>query len=224
MRRLVPGKNYLSGNFKIMIIKRNVYFSAVDEYGDERLFSTTELMNEEDYIERLYSYVDADGNVRNSAGKIIDRAGGEKGVELTAKQLEQMKKVDKVATGGVRPVGYKELSKQEIAAAKKAAKAYQKDVAAGKIKGAGSLKNITAADKEAATRYISEHLGNVKNAKKAAALAAENSALIAEKEAMAKNLAKMAKTNKKMKVALGVGGGLAALGGVGAGVYHSSKN
>ena len=38
-----------------MLIKRNVYFSAIDEDGEERLYSTTEVMDEQDYIERLYA-------------------------------------------------------------------------------------------------------------------------------------------------------------------------
>lgn len=39
-----------------MLIKRNVYFSAVDEEtGEERLFSVNEIMTEEEYLERLYS-------------------------------------------------------------------------------------------------------------------------------------------------------------------------
>ena len=39
-----------------MLIKRNVYFSAVDqETGEERLFSVNEIMTEEEYLERMYS-------------------------------------------------------------------------------------------------------------------------------------------------------------------------
>jgi len=39
-----------------MLIKRNVYFSAVDEEtGEERLFSVNEIMTEEEYLERMYS-------------------------------------------------------------------------------------------------------------------------------------------------------------------------
>jgi len=39
-----------------MLIKRNVYFSAVDqETGEERLFSVNEIMTEEDYLEKIYS-------------------------------------------------------------------------------------------------------------------------------------------------------------------------
>ena len=41
-----------------MLIKRNVYFSAIDEDGEERLYSTTEVMDEQDYIERLYAEKD----------------------------------------------------------------------------------------------------------------------------------------------------------------------
>ena len=39
-----------------MYIKRNVYFSAIDqETGEERLFSVNEVLDEETYLERLYS-------------------------------------------------------------------------------------------------------------------------------------------------------------------------
>ena len=39
-----------------MLIKRNVYFSAVDEEtGEEKLFSVNEIMTEEEYLERMYS-------------------------------------------------------------------------------------------------------------------------------------------------------------------------
>jgi hypothetical protein len=39
-----------------MLIKRNTYFSAIDqETGEERLFSVNEILDEETYLERLYS-------------------------------------------------------------------------------------------------------------------------------------------------------------------------
>lgn len=38
-----------------MYIRRKAYSVAYDENGDERLFSTTEIMNEESYLEKLYS-------------------------------------------------------------------------------------------------------------------------------------------------------------------------
>ena len=44
-----------------MLIKRNVYFSAVDEEtGEEKLFSVNEIMTEEEYLERLYSETEAE--------------------------------------------------------------------------------------------------------------------------------------------------------------------
>ena len=48
-----------------MLIKRNVYFSAIDEDGEERLYSTTEVMDEMDYIERLYAESDAEETLDN---------------------------------------------------------------------------------------------------------------------------------------------------------------
>lgn len=39
-----------------MLIKRNVYFSAIDqETGEERLFSVSEILTEEEYQERIFS-------------------------------------------------------------------------------------------------------------------------------------------------------------------------
>lgn len=40
----------------IMLIKRNVYFSAVDqETGEEKLFSVNEILTENEYLERVFS-------------------------------------------------------------------------------------------------------------------------------------------------------------------------
>ena len=45
-----------------MFIKRNVYFSAIDqETGEERLFSVNEVLDEETYLERLYSEGEKEG-------------------------------------------------------------------------------------------------------------------------------------------------------------------
>ena len=44
-----------------MLIKRNVYFSAIDqETGEERLFSVSEILTEDEYLERLYSETEAE--------------------------------------------------------------------------------------------------------------------------------------------------------------------
>lgn len=73
-----------------MLIKRNVYFSAYDENGEERLYSTTEVMDEQDYIERLYAENHSlhDENLsRYQSGRGLGRAcfwGGAGGLGGTA--------------------------------------------------------------------------------------------------------------------------------------------
>lgn len=50
-----------------MLIKRNIYFSAIDqETGEEKLFSTTELLTEDEYLECLYSDKDDDEELEMS--------------------------------------------------------------------------------------------------------------------------------------------------------------
>lgn len=55
-----------------MYIRRKVFSVATDKYGDERLFSTTEIMDESDYLERLYAApakkpkLPAEGSVREA--------------------------------------------------------------------------------------------------------------------------------------------------------------
>lgn len=61
-----------------MIIRRNVYFSAFDEQtGEERLYSTTELMDEETYLEAMFSEDedDEEGVEKRVRIPISDRLG-----------------------------------------------------------------------------------------------------------------------------------------------------
>ena len=67
-----------------MLIVRDVYFSAYDENGEERLYSTTELISEKDYMEKLYAEAAAAEEAKKSAGEklkgaksaIVDKAKG----------------------------------------------------------------------------------------------------------------------------------------------------
>jgi len=59
-----------------MLIKRNVYFSAIDEDGEERLYSTTEVMDEQDYIERLYAEAEDEEAVGGKKGLSSLQAAG----------------------------------------------------------------------------------------------------------------------------------------------------
>lgn len=48
-----------------MLIKRNVYFSAIDqETGEEKLFSVNEVLDEETYLEKLYSKKEDDTKLK----------------------------------------------------------------------------------------------------------------------------------------------------------------
>jgi len=58
-----------------MLIKRNVYFSAVDEEtGEERLFSVNEVMTEEEYLERMYSEEQREFGMVKQANKALKKA------------------------------------------------------------------------------------------------------------------------------------------------------
>ena len=64
-----------------MLIKKNVYFSAVDEEtGEEKLFSVNEIMTEEEYLERMYSAA-GEGNTGRKVGKAV--AAGTAGLAAT---------------------------------------------------------------------------------------------------------------------------------------------
>ena len=50
-----------------MYIKRNVYFSAIDqETGEEKLFCVNEVLDEDTYLERLYSEGEDEKKVERS--------------------------------------------------------------------------------------------------------------------------------------------------------------
>lgn len=109
-----------------MLIKRNVYFSAIDEDGEERLYSTTEVMDEQDYIERLYAEVDAEDAKaagigaaaalgatglagagmygagvleRHGEKKLLEKAGKDANIKSLKKTVSGLNKSAKKATG-----------------------------------------------------------------------------------------------------------------------------
>lgn len=66
-----------------MLIVRDVYFSAYDKNGEERLYSTTELISEEDYMEKLYAEAaaeeakkEAGEKLKGAKSAIVDKAKG----------------------------------------------------------------------------------------------------------------------------------------------------
>lgn len=86
-----------------MLIVRDVYFSAYDENGEERLYSTTELISEEDYMEKLYAEAAAAEEAKKWAGEklkgaksaIVDKAkakgAGKWAKDLAAKGVDAVK-------------------------------------------------------------------------------------------------------------------------------------
>jgi len=63
-------------NKKTMLVKRNVYFSAIDESGEERLYSTNEVISEEDYLEMLFSDNEDDEDEDSKLAAAIAAAKG----------------------------------------------------------------------------------------------------------------------------------------------------
>lgn len=76
-----------------MLIVRDVYFSAYDENGEERLYSTTELISEKDYMEKLYAEAAAAEEAKKGVGEKL------KGVKNAV--------VDKAKDAGKRAGVYK---------------------------------------------------------------------------------------------------------------------
>lgn len=58
-----------------MYIKRNVYFSAIDqESGEEKLFSVNEVLSEDEYLERMYA--EAEEEEKKSKAKTAAKVAG----------------------------------------------------------------------------------------------------------------------------------------------------
>jgi hypothetical protein len=232
MRRLVPGKNYLSDNFKIMIIKRNVYFSAVDEYGDERLFSTTELMNEEDYIERLYGDIELNklssgrGYVRSSiggpggwVGTYVGKEAADK-ADMEGKSDYEIRKAARRAGGiaGAATMGglgaglgarYALKNNESVKAALAAAEGAKPALSSATASYQGAKEAVAAAKKAVAD-------ASTKKAKAAAQKELEKAVANAQAAKAAKNAAAKVLRGARGKAALGIGATTAAVGGIGA--------
>ena len=57
-----------------MYIRRKVFSVAIDENGEEKLFSTTEIMSEESYLEKAYA--EAEAEKKSSTGKKVAIGAG----------------------------------------------------------------------------------------------------------------------------------------------------
>ena len=137
-----------------MLIKRNVYFSAIDqETGEEKLFSVSEVLDEETYLERLYSECKEDEKKSSTgkkvaavgAGTVAAGAGAVYGANKVGKHM-----VKKANETGARLLALKDtgiLTKTEQKAADKLAKNIVKGEALQKpaqfiAKHAGKLKKV----------------------------------------------------------------------------------
>ena len=79
-----------------MYIRRKVYSTAIDENGEEKLFSTTEIMSEESYIEKLYS-----------TGKVAN---------LLRKTKRNIKNAGEEFVAGVKMLAGKDLTPKDVKA------------------------------------------------------------------------------------------------------------
>ena len=57
-----------------MYIRRKVFSVAIDENGEEKLFSTTEIMSEDSYLEKAYA--EAEAEKKSSTGKKVAIGAG----------------------------------------------------------------------------------------------------------------------------------------------------
>lgn len=58
-----------------MYIRRKVFSVAIDENGEEKLFSTTEIMSEESYLEKAYAEAEAEKKKSSTGKKVAIGAG-----------------------------------------------------------------------------------------------------------------------------------------------------
>ena len=58
-----------------MYIRRKVFSVAIDENGEEKLFSTTEIMSEDSYIEKVYAEAE-EAEKKSSVGKKVAIGAG----------------------------------------------------------------------------------------------------------------------------------------------------
>jgi hypothetical protein len=83
-----------------MLIKRNVYFSAVDqETGEEKLFSVNEVMDESEYLEKLYAETETKKGLSTGKKVALGAAGT---AAAAAGVIYGGKKVGKVISDNAR--------------------------------------------------------------------------------------------------------------------------
>ena len=67
-----------------MYIRRKAYSVAIDENGEEKLFSTTEIMSEEAYVEKLYAEAEKEEKKSSVGKKVAIGAGATAGTAAAA--------------------------------------------------------------------------------------------------------------------------------------------
>lgn len=168
-----------------MYIRRKVFSVALDEYGEERYFSTNEIINEDayldelmysdydyDYDERMYAYIaQAD---REEAAKVGKRIGELKKLEksggLNKKQVKELqdlqKKYEGFKAGGRKEVSQsgrqltaqqKRMHGQINARGKQAERAAQAAREAAAAKKAGSIKGRMGNAAKSVGNYVKAH-------------------------------------------------------------------
>ena len=159
-----------------MLIKRNVYFSAIDqETGEERLFSVNEVLDEETYLERLYSeeeqreFARRDYEGLNEAGKeALRKRRDDYAKQLKTNYRNTMKGIDNVvkpdtnilntnletAGGGVKTTARIRTRKGTADSVGKFVKLHKDTTTNEMLKGSASDKDIMRKETLANSSYV----------------------------------------------------------------------
>ena len=159
-----------------MLIKRNVYFSAIDqETGEERLFSVNEVLDEETYLERLYSeeeqreFARRDYEGLNEAGKeALRKRRDDYAKQLKTNYRNTMKGIDNVvkpdtnilntnletAGGGVKTTARIRTRKGTADSVGKFVKLHKDTTTNEMLKGSASAKDIMRKETLANSSYV----------------------------------------------------------------------
>ena len=188
-----------------MYIRRKVFSRFIDEYGDERLFSTTDY----EYDERMYaSYVDEAGNLVGEDGRIkmsreqMDKAedlfGGKKG----PKSYKEGK------AGGARGMSYDDRSGKLVERTRKAYTDEERKALKSKVgKRTAEMKNWNKTDAYKAKKY------------EAGKRAAETKETLGEVRNLKNKLGNAKALNKGLLIGIGAAG----VGAAGYGAYKYAK-
>jgi hypothetical protein len=149
-----------------MYIRRKVFSVAIDESGEEKLFSTTEIMSEDSYLEKIYA--EAEAEKKSSTGKKVaigagaTAAAGAGGIYGAGKLGEKMvksaakKAKDQVYNDSV--AGYKELVKKGVSSGDAKKLIYEEPVEGYKKLMENSKKAKVGAALQKPAKYIAKKL------------------------------------------------------------------